>query len=185
MAEQSLEPVSLWFVLVIISALNFYGACRPSYADAIQEYTAKSVLALNLARFSDWPPEIFQDSGSSVNLCLLGDEIVQQAFNFFDKKQLGNKTLSVLNINETKQLDHCHLLYISAESRIPATLLEESYQSHILTIGESEDFLAHGGMVYLKIIDPKINLNVNLAAIQKAGVQLSSRVLKLATLFKQ
>jgi len=184
MAEKSAESVSLWFVLVILSALNLYGACKLSYADAVQEYTAKSVLALNLARYSDWPPEVFLDSGGTVNLCLLGDEVVQKAFNIIEKKPVGSKTLSVININESKQLEHCHLLYICADSVNATQWLEESSKRHILTIGESEDFLGQGGMVYLEMSDPKINLNVNLAATQKAGVQISSRVLKLATIFK-
>jgi hypothetical protein len=184
MAKQSPEPVFLRVVLVFLSALYFSGNSTATYADGVQEYTAKSVLALNLARFSDWPPEVFQNSGGSVNLCLMGDEVVQQAFHMIDKKQVGNKNLSVINIKENKQLEGCQLLYISEDSANAAQWLQESYKRHILTIGERDNFLGQGGMVYFEMINPKINLIINLAATQKAGVQISSRVLKLATIFK-
>lgn len=158
-------------------------ALAAAVADPVEEYTAKSVLSLNLARFSEWSSEAFKDNNTSVNLCLLGDAAIQQAFSLINKKQVGNRTLTVLNINDDKQLDQCHLLYISAEWHIPARLFEESFKRHILTIGEAEDFLKHGGMVYLDIANAKINLNINLSATQKAGIQISSRVLKLATIF--
>jgi hypothetical protein len=75
------------------------------------------------------------------------------------------------------------VLYISAEINKTAQLLEESQKRHILTIGETDDFLAKGGMVYLEMTNAKINLHINLGVTQKAGVRISSRVLKLATIF--
>ena len=167
--------------LFLISCLAVY---RPCYADAVDEYTVKSVLALNLARYSEWPPEIFKSDSSTINLCILGSEIVQQAFALINSKSIGNKTLSVRNINDSKQLENCQLLFTGADAVIAPQLYAESYRQHTLTIGEAEDFLKKGGMIYMEMTDAKINLHVNLSAVQKAEVQISSRVLKLATIFK-
>ena len=172
-----------WRALLAAATLAFHGGL-PAYADAVQEYTAKSVLALNLARYSDWPPEAFKDGGATLNLCVLGDEVVQQAFALVDKKQVGNRLLSIHSSNDSKNLELCQLLYVSADADKAAQLFEESRKRHILTIGETEGFLAQGGMVYLEMADPKINLHVNLDATQKAGVRISARVLKLAIIFK-
>jgi YfiR/HmsC-like len=38
-------------------------------------------------------------------------------------------------------------------------------------------------MVYLELTDARINLHINVSATQKAGLQISARVLKLATIF--
>ena len=165
------------------AALTFYGGWIPALADAVQEYTAKSVLALNLARYSEWPPEVFKDNGSSINLCVLGDDVVQQAFALIDNKQIGDKTLLVRDIKDGKHLDHCQLLYVSGDAADSTRWLEECHKQHILTIGESEEFLANGGMVFLELVDARIKLHVNISATQKAGVQISARVLKLATIF--
>lgn len=155
----------------------------PCHADAIQEYTAKSVLALNLARFTEWPAETFKDDAATLNLCFLGDDVVQQAFVLVDKKPVGDKILLVRSINQTKSLDKCQLLYISTDAAIPPNLFDESYRRNLLTIGETDDFLSRGGMVYLEMSTNKINIHINLAATKKAGVQISSRVLKLAIIF--
>ena len=170
--------------MLLVSAIMSCVGLAPSYADSIQEYTAKSVLALNLARYSDWPLAAVIDDHATVNLCLLGDDVVQQAFGMIDKKQVGNKALSVLNISKSQDLSSCHLLYISGNTDNTTQLIQESYKHHILTIGETDDFLTQGGIVYLEIADSKINLNVNVEASQKAGIQISARVLKLATIFK-
>ncbi len=156
---------------------------RSVFADSVEEYTAKSVLALNLARFSEWPPEVFKANITTVNLCLIGNSVDFQPFSMIDKKPVGNKSLLLRNINNNKQLDDCHLLYVSADTNINAGLIEASNKRHILTIGENEDFLANGGAVYLEVVDSKITLHVNLRATEKAGIRISSRVLKLATIF--
>ena len=182
MPERPLPRMKSWRAL-LVAALVAYGG-QPVHADAVQEYTAKSVLALNLARYTEWPPEAFKDGGTTLSLCVLGDEVVQQAFALIDKKQVGGRILSVRGTDDGRHLDPCQLLYVSADAENTALLFEESRKRHILTIGETEDFLAQGGMVYLEMADPKINLHVNLDATQKAGVRISARVLKLAIIFK-
>lgn len=159
--------------------------CRLSSAsaDTVEEYTAKSILALNLARFSEWPPEAFKNNNGSIDLCLAGDLPESGAFGMIDKKPVGDKTLLVRTVSDGKQLEHCHLLYISQEKSKFAGLIEESYKQHILTIGETEDFLASGGVVYLEVVDAKITLHVNVGAMEKTGVRISSRVLKLASIY--
>jgi len=153
-------------------------------ADAIEEYTAKSLLALNLARFTEWPAEYFKEGRAIVNVCVLGDAVVQQAFfTQMDHKNIGERTLFVHNINDSKQLEQCRMLFISEDFERPAHLLQESQKRSILTIGESDDFLEQGGMVYLQIMDTKIKLHVNLKVTEQAGLRISARVLRLATIF--
>lgn len=154
-----------------------------SFADSVEEYTAKSVLTLNLARFSEWPPDVFSENKTLVNLCLIGDDTIVKAFAMIDKKPVGNKNLSILNITGNRQLDRCQMLYVSSDTGKISQLIEESYKRHILTIGETDDFLADGGGVYFEVNSSKITLHVNLNAVEKSGVRINSRVLKLATIY--
>ena len=170
--------------ILCLMAVAWPIALKPCDADAVDEYTVKSVLALNLARYSEWPPEIFKKNDSTINLCTLGSDAVQQAFALINNKPVGNKMLSVRSINDSKRLENCHLLFTSSDAVIAPQLYAESYKQHTLTIGETEDFLKNGGMIYMETTNAKINLHVNLNAVQKADVQISSRVLKLATIFK-
>ena len=51
-----------------------------------------------------------------------------------------------------------------------------------LTIGEHFDFLALGGQVNLEMVEGKINIKVNLDAVKRSGITISSRVLALTTI---
>jgi hypothetical protein len=165
------------------SVLIFSSLLQLAYADTIQEYTAKSVLTLNLARFVTWPPDTFTENNSTLNLCILGDDNIMQAFNLIEKKSVEDKILAIRSINQSKNLDNCQLVYVGSDSNLSSQFYDDSYKKHILTIGETDDFLSHGGMVFLEISAEKINIHVNIAATKKAGVQISSRVLKLATIY--
>ncbi len=170
-------------VYLTLSVAGIQTAFLPLSADALEEYTAKSLLTLNLARYSEWPPDAFKNNKSHIQMCLFGREIVPEAFAAIDNKSVGNKTLTVQTINDIKDIENCHLLYVATQTNKADRLLAESSLRHILTIGESSDFLANGGMVYLAMSDSKINLHISLNATQKAGVQISARVLKLATIY--
>lgn len=148
-------------------------------ADAAQEYVVKSALALNFARFTEWPTAI----GTTVNLCVLGDQPMQQAFLTVDKKPVGNKTLTVIKLSGLNDVDACQLLYVASQhsDRIKQ-IRTEAIARHILTIGEDESFLENGGMVNLEMVESKINIQVNLGLVQQAKLQISARVLKLATI---
>ena len=168
-----------WLALI---AFVLCFAATPAHADALEEYTAKSLLALNLARFTEWPAEMFKDKRSSINLCVLGDETVQQAFILINNKEANKRMLSVREIKGDGQLGSCHLLFISTDNDNISALVKECQARHVLTIGEDDGFLEHGGMVYLEMTEAKINLNINLKVTQQAGINISSRVLKLATI---
>jgi hypothetical protein len=50
----------------------------------------------------------------------------------------------------------------------------------ILTVGESRDFLAHGGMILLVNEGGRVRFKVNLDALQEANLSVSSKLLRLA-----
>ncbi|PPD41094.1 MAG: hypothetical protein CTY16_16350 [Methylobacter sp.] len=169
---------------VVIAVLSSHMVLPAAQAEAADEYTIKSVLTLNLIRFTDWPTEVFKGNDGTVNLCVLGDDAVQHAFTLIDKKRVGDRMLSAHNINAGgSQLGQCQVLYVSMETNNITQWLQESHKRPILTIGETDGFLGQGGMVYLKMADAKIHLHINLKATKAAGIWISARVLKLATIF--
>lgn len=170
-------------ILLITLTILFYAIWLPLRADTVEEYTAKALLTLNLARYTEWPKEAFDDHKRQVNLCLLGDDFILQAFTKIANKPVGDKMLTVRKINSFGELENCQLVYISSTAGAFAQFAEASSRHHVLTIGEVDDFLELGGMVYLEVSESKINLHINPSATQKAGVQISARVLKLAIIY--
>jgi hypothetical protein len=50
----------------------------------------------------------------------------------------------------------------------------------VLTVGESAGFLSDDGMIRLLVDDRKVRFDVNLKAVMKGSVRLSSRLLSAA-----
>ena len=60
-------------------------------------------------------------------------------------------------------------------------MLKASEQRAILTVGETDVFLASGGIVTLKVINNLVRFEVDAGAAQRAGLRMSSQLLGLAT----
>ena len=54
----------------------------------------------------------------------------------------------------------------------------------ILTVGDTAEFTAQGGVIGLRLDGERIRLSVNLTAAEKAKLRISSRVLSLATIIR-
>jgi hypothetical protein len=81
--------------------------------------------------------------------------------------------------------NECRILFIAAsERRRMSALLVPLGATGVLTVGDTAEFTAAGGIIGLLLEGDQISLQVNLAAAEKAKLQISSRVLSLAALVK-
>jgi hypothetical protein len=95
--------------------------------------------------------------------------------------RVGNKTLQVINLSRLRNLEECHVLYISElKQNVLLQVFAEIKKRPLLTIGEGYDFAAQGGMVGMEKVNGKINLHVNLPVAREANLNISARLLKLA-----
>lgn len=166
-----------------VCLLLCFSGTLPVYAHSFEKQAVLAVLTLNLARFTTWPESVFDRENPILNLCVVGDNIVQLSFAIINNKRINNKTLHVINLSRLRHLSQCHLIYLShlEHKRLRQVILELKYMP-ILTIGENSRFIKEGGMVALDKIQGKIQLNINLPIIKQSGLIISSRILKLATI---
>jgi hypothetical protein len=151
------------------------------HPSTVEKQEVLVVLTLNLARFTDWPERVFNKKSPVFNLCVIGDNVVQEAFASIDKKIVKGKIVRIINIARLRNLAQCQLLYVSdlERNKLIQVFLELKNQP-VLTIGENIEFLETGGMVALEKNSGKITLNINLPVIRQSGLVVSSRILKLA-----
>jgi len=162
----------------------FFSSTNQAWPQSIEKQTVLAALTINIARFTTWPELVFKEPESTFNLCIYGDNVVQQSFsNLINNKQVNKRPIHIINISRLRELNQCQLIYISELERnklIP--LLLELKDKPILTIGENSEFLKAGGLVGLENIKGKIQLTINLAIIKQSKLIISSRLLKLATI---
>ncbi|MGZ4989223.1 MAG: YfiR family protein [Methylobacter sp.] len=148
-------------------------------AQTLEEQTVLAALALNIVRFTTWPDNA--QIKDTIDLCVVGDNVVQQSFAGLDHKTIGNKTLQIINLTRLRHFEQCHVLYVSdLKQNILLQVFVEIKKLPLLTIGESYDFVVQGGMVGLENVNGKITLHVNLSVTRESNLNISARLLNLA-----
>jgi len=166
---------------LIFCMLFFFSSINHAWSRSVEKQAVLAILTLNIARFTRWPEPVFINAETDINLCIFGDNIVQQSFESIDKKVISNRSIHIINLSRLRNLKQCQLLYLSdlEHSRLIPLLMELQIQP-ILTIGENIKFLQAGGMVGLIDIKGQMKLNINLSTIKQSNLAISSRLLKLA-----
>jgi hypothetical protein len=173
----SAKKILFWFWTPLFCSL-----LTPVNAEYYQEYSIRGGFTANLALFTTWPSH---QEDPLINLCLIGDPVMEDSFANLNGKLIGTKYLQVHYLTRLNNLSECRILYIGEINKNKLLLLLQDIQTlPILTIGEDDTFVQNGGMVALKNVNGSIAMIVNLSAVKKASLNISARVLKLATVIK-
>ncbi len=159
------------------------GLCR---AQAFNEYQVKAAFLYTFAKFVEWPPQAFSSPSAVMTICVLGEDPFGA---FLDDavrgKTVGDRPMAVVRIADLGTGRDCKILFIAAsERRRMPVLLAAAASTGLLTVGDTAEFSAQGGVIELQLDGERIRLKVNLTAAEKAKLRISSRVLSLATIIK-
>lgn len=147
-----------------------------------KEHRVKAVFLYNFAQFVEWPDSAFTGPKEPLVVGILGDDPFQD---FLDDVVKGESVkghpIVVKRFKRLEDIKECHVLFIGANeaARLDGQVGELKAR-RILTVGESQDFIDHGGMVCFVNEGGKVRLKINLGAVQGADLNVSSKLLRLA-----
>ena len=174
-----LGSMAMRFVFALIALTSCVAQAVVGPADV---YQVKAASLYNFARFVEWPPEAFKDSHDRISICVLGkNPFGSRLADAVDGKTVGIRTFKVSSVSTAAEARACHILFVSGSERKPVgALLEDAKNPYLLTVGESSEFLAGGGMINLKVQDSRVRIEINREAASSAKFRISSRLLSLA-----
>jgi len=146
-----------------------------------REYVIKAVFLYNFAKFVEWPAEAFPNRRAPLTLCILGKDPFGLALDSIKGKKVRGRKLVIQHLARIEDLEQCHILFISAseEIRLPQILSTIRGMS-ILTVSDMKRFVQHGGIINLVTIETKVRFEINVGVAHLAGLEISSKLLKLA-----
>lgn len=149
---------------------------------AMTEAQVKALCVLNFAKYVDWPADALAGTNSPFTIGYVGDGKVADSLKAAAQgKTVGGRQIVVIEAEDTNAWKKCEVLLIpNLEKRREDRILKQIGQMPILTIGESDSFLSHGGIINLMKSDGKVRFEVNLPAAEAARLQISSKLLNLA-----
>ena len=149
---------------------------------AAPEYQVKAAFLFNFAKFVDWPESTLARN-ETMNVCVLGDDPFGPLLNrTVEGKTVHDRTIRVARVSEINDASQCHVLFISgSERRELPRLLPALAGMSILTVGEMASFAQSGGMIGFTTEQDRVRFEINNEAAERAGLRISSQLLKLAT----
>jgi hypothetical protein len=156
-------------------------------ATAQSEDAIESAMLYNFTRFIEWPEGTLGQSGSSVVVGVLEDDRVAPllAAALRDKTIHGHPVV-VRRLGSAMEAKSCAVLFVGTWDRKKiARIVQAVGRSPVLTVGEREQFSRLGGVVAFIRDGSRIQFEINLDAANRAGLQVSSKLLRLATVWRE
>lgn len=151
---------------------------------ASSEYLIKAGYIYNFAKLVEWPGAA-QRKGYPIAIGVLGnDGFADVLAKVVDGKKIGDRPLLVKRLKAKDFRDcGCQMLFVAAaESGIAEEVIQAMAAAPVLTIAERPDFASRGGIIALVLQDSKVRFIVNVDAAAQASLNISSRLLALATI---
>jgi len=145
-------------------------------ADDVQrrEDQFKAAYLFNFVKFVEWPVTA---PGDSVTICFLGGAGVHEALSSgIDAKRVGTRRLVARRLERPAIVANCEVLYADAASVDHAL----AAGLPVLTVSDAPGFATRGGMIELFTENHRLRFVINVAHVHKAGLRISSDLLKLA-----
>jgi YfiR/HmsC-like len=156
------------------------------------EYEVEAAYLSNFGRFVEWParagaPEHASSEKDPFYVCVLGQDPFGPLLDAALKGEaIGGEALAARRIATAADASSCRIVFIGAakESEVKG-ILAGLRNSSALTVGDSFDFTRQGGMIQFVLEGNRVRFEINLAAAQRAGLTLSSQLLKVAVAIRR
>ena len=159
-------------------------APMPEQAQVTREYQLKAAFLYNFCQFVDWPANAFTRNDEPLIIGVFGDNPFGHYLDETVKGEKIDQHPIVVKYYDNNENGKCHLAFIALNdpeqsSEIVKTLKGKS----TLTIGDQRWFLEQDGMIRFVNSDNKIRFQINVDAVKEAGLEVSSKLLRLADIY--
>lgn len=176
---RSMHSVRLWAVLLLAAGLA--PVARADGMDIGREDQLKAAYLFNFAKFVEWPA----NAKDPLRVCFIGARGVHASLTASTSgKTIGARAIvtSMLQLAESRA--GCDLIYLDAGSDANL-LVQDLRDSAALTVSDADDFTRNGGVIRLFKHDNRLRFDINLDNARRAGLKISSNLLKLASQVEQ
>lgn len=175
---------AFWLVCVLVSLVARARAVEN--LDAAHEHQIKAAFLLNFVKYAKWPARAFERPEDTLVIAVLGSDPFGKVLDdTLRDKSIGSHKLEPRRFKSLQELSTCHLLFVAeSESHKLAKIIETLGKQPVLVVGESDKFAAHGGCIGFFLEDKKVRFEINVEAVKRFDLELSSQLLKLARIVK-
>jgi len=154
-------------------------ACVPALA--VERAELEAAIVYNILMFVDWPPEATPPTGGGLVLCIDPASRLSAPLKSLSGRRVRSHRLELRELGPQEALRGCHALFLDATARLPAPAQRRQLRGMPVLVIADEPLPADEAVsVRLGEAGGRIAFDVDLAAARHAGLQISSRLLRLA-----
>jgi hypothetical protein len=174
-------------LLMVGIALAGDAASEAPPAAVQSEDAIESAMLYNFTKFVEWPEGALGASGNPVVVGVLeGDGIVPLLAATLRDKTIHGHPIVVRRLGSAAEAVSCAVLFVgSGDRKRIARTAQAVGRSPVLTIGERAEFSRLGGVIAFIRDGSRVRFEINLDAAGRAGLQVSSKLLQLATVWRE
>lgn len=142
----------------------------------VDEYRLKAALIYAIAKFVDWPADVFAAPAAPMHVCVFGvDPFGSILDETFRGHTVGGHPVDIKRVTDIDPV--CNVLFVSRSERKRMALITDQLRSSaVLTVSEEDGFRSVGGMIELYSDGEKVRFSLNLKAFETARLKPSARL---------
>jgi len=163
---------------VFCSAALATGADPSGRADDI-----KAVFIYKFTGYITWP----DDEAETFTLAVLGDSTMTDSLKrIAERRQVNSKQLVIRECTTLDDISGCRIVLVSESMEDDlAAILKKAEAENMLTVSDSPGLARKGVAISFCLIEDRIGFEMNLSAVKRSGLSVSSQLMKLATLVEE
>ena len=140
------------------------------------EYRVKAGFVLNFLKLTEFPHD-----RRPLTVCVDGEDTVLRSFERLEDESVAGAPVKVLLLVSSAQDDLCAAVFVAGNRPVYSRRVAGRFRGKsTLVIGETEGFARDAGTINFYTQKNKFRFEVNLDAARRAGLKLSSKLLRLA-----
>jgi hypothetical protein len=171
-------------IALAMMAFCLMGVPRAGGADSLtaKEQDVKAAFVYNFLKFVEWPANRFQETNAPIVIGVVGESPITAVLETaVQNHKINGRSLVVKVVETPEDARTTLLLFIPAsEDKRLGDLLPALAGSGVLTVGESEAFAKHGGIINFVLPEDQVRFEINMTSAERAGLKISAQLQKLA-----
>jgi hypothetical protein len=136
---------------------------------------------LEFPEFVEWPSAAWQAS-RTFQLCTAAPNPVEGALqDLIGDAQVRGRAVILRRLQGSDDPTLCHLLFVPRSRTDQLDIVRRTHGRPVLTVGDGDEFLTHGGVIQLRVVEGRVRFAINVANADVNGIRLRSQLLALAT----
>lgn len=146
-------------------------------------YDVKAAYLFNFGKFMRIEGAATPPRHATFDICVLGHDYMGRALDDLAASQsIDNRPVRILRVGDAYGARECDIVFISPDEGDGIPLdLDAIGKADVLTVSDSPDFLKYGGMIQFVTEDNRVRFAVNLEAVSRTHIVLSSELLRVAS----